>query len=102
MCDLIWPLPALELPNLVWGNIQGEEFCALVNQAYEEVIHWCRNLFQIPSGSSGKAFVTELARLYQAYEDGSGLKGIAMKACTVAPNLLLQKPYRTSKSKDHV
>ena len=73
-----------------------------MNQAYKEVIHWRRNLFQIPSGSSGKAFVTELARLYQAYADGSDLETIAIKACTVAPILLLQKPYRTSKSKDHV
>ena len=37
-----------------------------------------------------------------AYADGSSLETIALKACTVAPILLLQKPSRTSKSKDHV
>ena len=31
---------------------------------YEEVIHWRRNLFQVPLGASGKAFVSELARLF--------------------------------------
>ena len=100
--DLTWPLPSLEVPNFVWGNVPGEELCALMNQAYEEVVHWRRNLFQIPSGSTGKAFVTELARLYQVYADGSSLESMSMKACTVAPILLLQKPSRTSKSKDHV
>ena len=53
----------MEIPNFVWGNIEGEELRALLNQAYEEVVHWRRDLFQIPSGSAGKAFVTELARL---------------------------------------
>ena len=99
---VIWPLPTMEESNFIWGNIQGKEFHVIVNQAYEEVVHWWRNLFQIPSGSAGKAFVTELAHLYQAYADGSSLEGVAMKACMVAPILLLQKSSRTSKSKDHV
>ena len=53
-------LTAMEEPNFIWG----EDFCAKVNQAYEEVVYWCHNLFQVPSGSAGKAFVTELAHLY--------------------------------------
>ena len=94
----------MEELNFIWGNFQGEEFCTCtkVNQAYEEVIHWRHNLFQVPSDSVGKAFVAGLARLYQAYADGSCLESIAMKACTVAPISLLQKPSRTSKSKDHI
>ena len=51
--------------------------------AYEEVVHWRRNLFQVPSGVSGKSFVSELARLFQAYADSSSLESIAMKATTV-------------------
>ena len=45
--------------------------------------------------------MSELARLFQAYADSSSLEGIAMKACTLIPILLLQKPSRTSKSKEH-
>ena len=44
----------------------------------------------------------ELARLCQAYADSSSLERIAMKATTILPILLLQKPSRTSKSKGHV
>lgn len=69
--------------------------------AYEEVVHWRRNIFQVPSGSAGKSFVLELARLFQAYADSSSLECIAMKAITIAQVLLLQKPSRSSKSKDH-
>ena len=32
----------------------------------------------MPSGSAGKAFVSELAHLFQAYADDSSLEGIAM------------------------
>ena len=59
-------------------------------------------LFQVPSGSSGKAFVLELSRLYQAYADCSSLESIALKACSVLVALTLQRSNRTSKSKDHV
>ena len=99
--DVTWPSPDLQPPNFSWGSCCGEVFCTRINSAYEEVVHWRRNLFQVPSGSAGKAFVSELARLFQAYADSSSLECIAMKAITVMPILLLQKPSRTSKSKDH-
>ena len=44
----------------------------------------------------------ELACLYQAYVDCLSLESIALKACSVFVALTLQKPNRTSKSKDHV
>ena len=100
-CDVSWPETALQPPTFMWGPYQGADFCTLINTAYDEVVQWRRNLFQVPSGSSGKAFVLELARLFQAYADSSSLECIAMKATTIAQALLLQKPSRTSKSKDH-
>lgn len=42
-----------------------------------------------------------MSRLFRAYADGSALEAIALKACTVLSILLLQKPFRTSKQKDH-
>ena len=100
--NITWPLPALQPPNFMWGSCSGEILCTRIEQAYEEVVHWRRNLFQVPSGAAGKAFVSELARLFQAYADSSSLECIAMKATTVIQILLLQKPSRSSKSKDHV
>ena len=66
--------------------------------AYEEVVHWRPNVFMIPFG---KAFVRELAKLYQAFADQSALHSIALMACSVMQPLLLQKPYKQSKAKDH-
>ena len=55
----------------------------------------------IPSGKTGKAFIRELASLYQAYADATALECVALKACTVMQCLLLQKPHAKSKAKEH-
>ncbi len=60
------------------------------------------NYFEVPYGNVGKSFVSELARLFKAFAIGSALESIALKAATVMPILLLQKPSRNSKTKDHM
>lgn len=89
-------------PNFRWGEISGEEVDHEISKAYEEVVHWCRNVFKIPSGGQGKAFVQEMASLFQSYVDASAREKVALKAAMVLPALVLQKPSKTSKSKDHI
>jgi hypothetical protein len=55
----------------------------------------------VPFGKAGRDFVGELSRLYLAFASASALEAIALKATTVLPILLLQKPQRTSKAKEH-
>ena len=93
-----WPFPDQSPASFQWGSSSGPEFCDTVSYVYDEIVHWKRNLFQVPSGSSGKAFVLELSCLYQAYSDCSSLESIGLKACSVLIALTLQKPNRTSKS----
>jgi hypothetical protein len=68
----------------------------------EEVIHWKPNLFLVPFGSAGTSFGKEIARLFQTFADGSSLERVSMKAITLVQTLLLQKPSRRSKMKEHV
>ena len=84
-----------------WGDMSGEQFCDFIVSAYEEVVHWRPNVFMIPFGKAGKSFVRDLAKLYQAYVDQSALHSVALMACSMMQPLLLQKPYRQSKAKDH-
>ena len=72
-----------------------------LDSAYKEVVHWRRNCFSIPKGHVGKVFVNELARLFSAFASGSALEPVALKATIVLPHLVLQKPHRRSKPKDH-
>ena len=95
--------PASPMPNpvFVWGDNDSASIMKSMDETYAEVVHWRKNAFRVPFGNAGKGFVSELSRLFRAYADGSALEAIALKACTVMPILLLQKPFRTSKQKDH-
>ena len=83
-------------------EIDSKTFTMHVNQAYSEIVHWCQNLFMLPSGKDGQAFVFELARLIQAYSKGSALEAVALKCACILPALLLQKPNPKSKAHHHV
>ena len=88
-------------PCFRWGEKDGKTFAESINLCYKETVHWRRNLFKFPTGKSGKALVRKLARMFQAYADGSALEGIALQAAMVMPALLLQKPHPKSKAKEH-
>ena len=95
------PFTALSAPNFKWGDIDGVVFSSKVDRAYEEAVHWKRNLFEVPRGKVGTEFVRELSRLLDAYSDASALESIALKASMILPVLLLQRPHPKSKPKDH-
>ena len=84
------------------GEVDGATFYNQITAAFEMVIHWKPNLFIPPNGSTGDMFVHELAKLFQAFGDWSNLSSIVFKSATVQQQLLLQKPSRSSKSKDHI
>ena len=56
---------------------------------------WHGNIFRIPYGLAGKSFVS-------AYADRSLLEFIALKSAMTLPTLILQKPFRTLKTKDDI
>ena len=57
--------------------------------ADEFVVTWRKNIFQLPKGASGKAFVAESSNL------------MMHGAIAVMPNLLLQKTSTKAKSKEN-
>ena len=95
-------LPDFAKANFTWGNTQGTEMIQLINEAYDVVVQWKRNIFLVPSGKVGKAFVSEITRLVLGYAEATALEGIALKAVVVMQVLLLQQPHASSKSRDHV
>ena len=72
--------------------------------AYDEIVHWKKKFFPIPLGSAGKKLTSELATLFRAFGEASGMECVALKAAMVLPALLLQrtnKPNKKTKSRDH-
>ena len=92
------PLPT---PTFIWGEYDSVTFSESLEDAYHKVVHWRKNTFRVPYGRAGKEFVIEMSRLYRAYADCSALEAIALKAATVMSVLLLQRPFRSSKPRDH-
>ena len=47
----------LSTPDFQWGCQPGHEFSRSIRAAYQETVHWRRNVFLVPSGKVGKDFV---------------------------------------------
>ena len=93
--------PPVADPKFVWGTIDSVSFIRSLDATYTcKVKHWIRNSFMVPQSSTGRAFVSELARLFIG--EGSALEFIVLKAIFVVCALVLQKPSHNSKERDHI
>ena len=90
------------LTKYVWGKSDSYTFETKITNAYEKIVQWKKNVFLLPSGKVGKDFIDEMTRLISEWNNDSPLKSISLKALMVMPSLLLQKPSKTSKAKDHL
>ena len=89
-------------PKFKWHDLSGPECMAAIDRCYSRAVQWIPNLFKVPYGRHGKSFVRELTRLFRSYAENSAMECIALKAALLLPLLVLQKPHRRSKTKDHV
>ena len=88
--------------SFTWGKYPSHVFEANVSTVYEQIVYWKKNLFLLPSGKAGKQYIDETTKLMNEWVQESPLKDIAFKAIMIMPNLLLQKPSKNSKAKDHL
>ena len=68
-------------------------------------MHWKRNLFDLPIGAPGKAFINKLAKLINEWASKSPNQDICFKALMVMPSLISQitsNKCKTSEIKSHV
>ena len=63
---------------------------------------WRKNILMVTSGGNCKNFIKEITRLINLWTDDSPLENIALIAIHVIPALLIRKPNKNSKAKDHV
>ena len=94
--------PIEKIEKFFLAKVKGSEVIKCINYIYDNIVFWKRNLFMLPNGSVGNNYIRELTRLFQIWNDSSPMSCIAIKAIHVMPSLLLQKPSKTSKAKDHV
>ena len=60
--------PAMAEAHFTCGPVEAssEQLIESVSASYDEVVHWKRNIFPVPSGKAGKVFVNELAWLFRS------------------------------------
>ena len=85
-----------------WNDVRGTVFKKNLNDAYEKMAYWKQNLFMMPSGAAGKKYIEEITFLLKLWIQDSPLKSTALWAIHIMPALLLQKPSKNLKSKDHL
>ena len=82
-------------PVFTWGKCDTVCFANKLNAAHKEAVNWRPNLIKVPYGKAEKSFVSELARLFNAFATGFTMESIALEAAMLLP--ILQKPARRSK-----
>jgi len=93
--------PTSITPTGSYNGISGEDFVTKINQIYDNMVRWRKNLFQVPSGLHGKSFIKLKTDWLKCFNNNTDFQGIALKVFMILPSLLLQKPSKTSKAKDH-
>ena len=91
-----------EYTNIRWGEQNLRGVSKKIQDAYERIAIWKENLFMLPTGAAAKKYITETTKLMNGWTNNLPLKDIGFKAIHIMPSLLLQKPSKTSKAKDHL
>ena len=94
--------PSWDISTGKWGNLSGLGIKESLQVAYDTIISWKPNLFRLPSGSVGKEFVEEITSIVNHFIKNTEMQSVAMQAIMVMGPLLLQKPSKNSKNKEHV
>eukprot|EP00116_Pleurobrachia_bachei_P006789 sb/3467051/ len=107
MCSQCIPAnpPPPELPAFCqancWGELNAEELYQKFNTLAPTISTWSPNLFMVPFGTVGRAFIDELTRLGNLFANSPAAECYALSALTLAPSLMLQKPSKKSKNAEH-
>ena len=86
------------------GNVNGVDITVstyAINEAYNEVVYWRKNLFLVSYGKLGKDFIDELTSLMNDWNYETERQHVALKAFFLLQTVGVQKPGPKSKAKDH-
>ena len=83
-------------------STQNDAYRSAIRSAYNHVVHWRPNFFTHPSGTLATQYIGKLAELFQEYASGSAWEDIPMTSAMLLPSLILQRPHRKSKTKEHI
>ena len=87
--------------RLKLGSWNSWEVLTKCEEIYGVIVKWRRNIFLLPSGAAGKAFIEEMTKVANNFTAGSAMESATMTLLMIMPSLLLQKASKRSKAKEH-
>ena len=69
-----------------------------IENAYNELVHWKINLFDLQKGALGKTFINELTKLINEWFSKSRNQNIFFKTLMIIPSLILQRTSNKCKT----
>ena len=93
---------SIKANKIKWGELEGEaNIKAKMVAIYDEITKWRKNLFMVPRGKVGTDFIKEVTRILRQFTIPSKWSRIALTQLHIFIPLMLQKPSKKSKAKDH-
>ena len=53
-------MPDKPYSNKEWHDTTRLQFALIIDNIYDEIVHWRKNLFKFPSGTTGRSFISVL------------------------------------------
>ena len=72
-------------PNQIINSLKAADFINKTKDTYEKIVQWRKNLFKLPTGKSGKEFISELTYWLEIFNSQANMKCIAMKVFMIYP-----------------
>ena len=64
----------IESETFYWNTIPGSVYQRNLEEAYEQIVYWRKNVFMVPTGAAGKKFIDETSRLLDQWTNNTPLK----------------------------
>ena len=91
-----------QLDLVKWGKINGVDITVsmnVINEAYNEVVYWRKNVFLVPYGKIGKDFIHDLTLLINDWYYETKRQHVALKAYFLLQTVGLQNQDQNLKQK---
>ena len=55
--------PEQQREDFYWNTVPGGVYQKDLEEAYNQIVYWRKNIFMVPTGAAGKKFIDEISRL---------------------------------------
>ena len=91
--------PEQQHEDFYWNTVPQRIYQKDLEETYNQVVYWRKNIFMEPTGAAGKKFIDGISRLLNLWTNETPLKNIALKAIHVMLAPLLQNQIKSRRQK---